>query len=103
MSIGAILHALRTAWWLVTVAAVVGAATAFGVSLAQTPEYTASTQLFVSTADSATTADVFQGSQFSQQRVTSYAQLIVGQDLAGRVIQRLQLPLTTEHLSRELT
>src|SRR3954465_2730699 len=73
------------------------------VSLLQTPRYTSTTQLFVSTRDSASTSDVFQGSQFSQQRVTSYAQLITGDELANRVIGRLNLNVPTSELRDEIT
>src|SRR3954451_19145517 len=82
---------------------IVGAAAALLVSLLQTPVYTSSTQLFVSTRDSTSTSDVYQGSQFSQQRVSSYAQLITGEDLAGRVINRLHLQLTPQDLHDEIT
>jgi receptor protein-tyrosine kinase len=95
--------ALRVAWWLPLIGLVVGGAGALGLSYLQTPLYTANTQLFVSTTDSTSTSDVLQGSQFSQQRVTSYAQLIAGQDLATRVIDRLHLHRTPQELSREIS
>src|SRR4051794_1961777 len=98
-----LLAALRAAWWLPLVGLVVGGGAALLVSLLQTPLYTSSTQLFVSTRDSASTSDVFQGSQFSQQRVTSYAQLITGDELASRVINRLNLDMPTSDLRGEIT
>lgn len=96
------LAALRLAWWLPFVSLLVGAVAALLVSLLQTPLYTSSTQFFVSTRDSASTSDVFQGSQFSEQRVTSYAQLITGDELAGRVIHQLSLNMSTSDLRREI-
>src|SRR5687767_5113428 len=95
--------ALRGAWWLPVLGALVGGAAALLASLLQTPVYTASTQLFVSTTDSATTSDVFQGSQFSEQRVASYAQLLAGEQLARRVIDDLDLKLSPAALSEEVT
>src|SRR4051794_21233807 len=62
-----VLAALRASWWLALAGLLIGAAAALLASLLQTPLYTSSTQLFVSTRDSASSADVFQGSQFSQQ------------------------------------
>jgi capsular exopolysaccharide synthesis family protein len=56
-------------------------------------------QLFISTTDSQSTAEVFQGSQFSEQRVTSYARLLVGRELARRVVDKLDLSLTAEQLA----
>jgi receptor protein-tyrosine kinase len=98
-----VVAALRATWWLPAVGLAVGAAVALAVSLLQTPLYTSHTQLFVSTRDSATTSEVFQGSQFSQQRVTSYAQLLTGEELAGRVVDRLDLPMSPTELAKEIT
>ncbi len=103
MELGEVLRALRAAWWLPLVGLVVGGAAALLVSLLQTPLYTSSTQLFVSTRDSASTSDAFQGSQFSQERVTSYARLITGEELAGRVIDRLRLAETPNTLTEQIT
>src|SRR4051794_7549742 len=94
-----VLTALRAAWWLALLGLVVGGGAALAASLVMTPLYTAQTQLFVSTTDAASTSDVFQGSQFSQQRVTSYAQLLDGDDMAGRIIRRLGLDMTPQELA----
>jgi capsular exopolysaccharide synthesis family protein len=99
----AVWAALRLGWWLPVLGALVGGAVAVAASLVQTPLYTASTQLFVSTTESATTSDVFQGSQFSQQRVTSYARLLTGEELARRVIDELELDLSPAELTGEVT
>jgi uncharacterized protein involved in exopolysaccharide biosynthesis len=49
-----VVAALRSSWWLSVTALIVGAGVAFGLSLATTPVYTSSTQLFFSTANSST-------------------------------------------------
>lgn len=98
-----VLAALRVSAWLVLLSFTVGVLVAIGVSSVQTPLYTSSTQLFVSTTDSTSTSDVYQGGQFSQERVTSYARLITGAELAGRVIDELGLPLSPAELQREIT
>ena len=98
-----VLRALRAGWVILAVGVLVMAGLALGLSKLQEPQYAASTQLFVSTTDSSTTSAVFQGSQFSQQRVTSYAQLIGGDELARRVIQRLDLDLTPAELAGQIT
>lgn len=97
------LSALRASWWAPLVGMVIGAAAAFAFCLIQTPEYTSTTQLFVSATDSSSTSDAFQGSQFSQQRVASYARLITGEDVARRVINRLGLEYTPHQLASEVT
>src|SRR4051794_20355157 len=93
------LVALRAGWWLPVVAMVVGASVALGVSLLQPPLYTTSTQLFVSRSDQASTSDAYQSSLFSQERVASYAQLLGGDEVASRVIDRLGLDMTPAELS----
>jgi capsular exopolysaccharide synthesis family protein len=97
------LVALRAAWWLAAVGLIVGGAVGLLVSLLQTPLYTSHTQLFVSTTDSTTTSEALSGSQFSQQRVSSYAQLLTGDEVAGRVIDRLGIEMSPEQLAGEVT
>lgn len=99
MELREVLAALRAAWWLPLVGLVVGGGAALAVSLLQTPLYTSSTQLFVSTRDTASTSEAFQGSQFSQERVASYARLISGEELAGRVVDRLGIDESAGALS----
>jgi receptor protein-tyrosine kinase len=67
------------------------------------PEYTSHTQLFVSTTDSDNTADALQGSQFSQQRVASYAELLSGEVVAARVIEALGLDVQPGELAAEVS
>lgn len=98
-----VLATLRTSWWLPAVGFVVGSLVALSASFMATPLYTSHTQLFVSTTDSTSTSDVFQGGQFSQQRVTSYAQLLTGEELSRRVIDRLNLELTPAELAQQIS
>ncbi len=78
--------ALRAGWWLAVMGLVIGGVAALGVSLLMTPLYQAQTQLFVSTDDSSSTSAVVQGGQFSQDRMSSYAELLGGAELATRVL-----------------
>ncbi len=87
-------RALRLAWWLPVLGLVLGAAAASAVTLSATPVYTSHTQLFVSTTDSSSTSDVFQGNQFAEKRIASYAELLTSNELAGRVVDGLDLDLT---------
>ncbi|MGY1664593.1 polysaccharide biosynthesis tyrosine autokinase [Geodermatophilus sp. SYSU D00696] len=103
MDLRQVLAAVRAAWWLPVIGLVVGAAAALGASLLQTPLYTSYTQLFVSTTDSRSTSDVFQGGQFSQQRVGSYAELLTGEELAARVVERLGVEDTPTEMSDRIT
>ncbi len=84
-----VLAALRVRWWLPVLAAIIGGAAALAASLAQTPLYTAYTQFFVAATQSTNPLDALQGSQFSLERVTSYAQLVAGEEVATRIVDRL--------------
>lgn len=103
MDLDQAVRALRQAWWLVALCAIVGGAIGLGVSSLMPDRYTSATQLFVSTTASGSATDVLQGSQFSQQRVTSYAQLITGQELELRVAERLQLNGDSDGLLKGVT
>jgi receptor protein-tyrosine kinase len=97
-----VLAALRQGWWLAVMGVVIGGLAALGVSLLMTPRYSAETQLFVSTDDSSSTSAVFQGSQFSQDRVSSYAELLGGEELATRVVDALDLNMSPGQLIGEI-
>lgn len=96
-------RALRARWWLPLLGMVLVGAAAVGATLLTTPLYTTSMQFFVSTRDSASSAEAFQGSQFSQQRVTSYARLLTGEELASRVVGDLDLSTSPGELAGRVT
>ncbi|WP_448617018.1 polysaccharide biosynthesis tyrosine autokinase [Modestobacter sp. URMC 112] len=103
MELKGILTAVRSGWWLPAIGLLVGAAAALLASLLQTPQYTSHTQFFVSTNTSDTTYDAFQGSQFSEERVTSYAELLTGDDLAQRIVDQLDLDVSPQDLVTQIT
>lgn len=95
------LKVLRRRWlWILVAATAVGAAAAAFTSL-QTPQYASNARLFVSTSETDSTA-LFQGGQFSAQRVKSYADLITSRELAERVIDDLGLDLGPVELARQV-
>jgi capsular exopolysaccharide synthesis family protein len=91
MELKDVMAALRSGWWLAAIGLVIGGLAALCVSLLLPLVYTSHTQLFVSTDDASSTSAVFQGGQFSQERVTSYAELLRGEELATRVVTSLRL------------
>jgi capsular exopolysaccharide synthesis family protein len=97
-----VLSALRAGWWLIAFGALVGGLVAVAVSITMTPMYTATTQLFVSTTGTGSASEIYQGGQFSQQRVASYAQLLEGEELSARVVDSLQLALRPEELADKI-
>ncbi len=71
-------------------------------SLLTTPLYQASTRLFVSTMSGSSLSDVYQGNLLSQERVLSYTELLTGETLAQRTIDKLGLDMKAEDLQSEL-
>jgi capsular exopolysaccharide synthesis family protein len=98
-----LLAALRASWWFPLAGMLLFVAAALTLGSAQTPLYSSSTQLFASMTGAASTSEAYLGGQFAQQRVTSYARLVTGVELAGRVIQRLDLKMTPQQLAQEIT
>lgn len=100
MSFAEYFHVLRRHWrvWVVCVLVGLIAATAYN-ELAPV-KYTAKTVSFVTVAESAsaTSGDVFQGSQFAVQRVKSYAPLGSSPQVLDPVIKKLGLDMTSAEL-----
>lgn len=96
-------RALRVGWWILLLTFLLGSGIGVSVASAIGPRFTTQMQFFVSTTDTGSTSDAFQGSQFAQQRVTSYAGLLTGRELAGRVVSRLGLSMTPQELAGEIS
>lgn len=95
--------ALRASWWLVIMGLLAGGVLGATATVLAERQFTAHTQLFVSTTGGTSTAEAFQGSQFSQQRVASYARLLSGEELAGRVIADLGLDVSPKELADQIS
>jgi capsular exopolysaccharide synthesis family protein len=67
------------------------------------PVYQTHVRFFISTSATGDTASAaYEGNLFSQQRITSYAELIADQQVASAVIDDLNLDLTTDQLASRL-
>lgn len=85
-----------------TILIVVGGALAY--TLLTTPMYEASTRLFVSTTTGGSSAtDSYQGNRLSQERVISYAELLEGETLLQRTIDKLGLAMSAAALQGNVT
>ena len=82
---------VRNRWVTIVATALITTLAAITYSLLKTPLYEASTRLFVSTTSGASTSDLYNGNRLSQERVLSYTQLLMGETLAQRTIDRLEL------------
>lgn len=89
---------LRARWITVCACIAAGVVVSVAVTLLTTPLYQASTRLFVSTTSGASLAETYQGNRFSQERVVSYVELLKGQTVAQRTIDKLGLNLSASTL-----
>ena len=103
MKLQDLVKVIRTRWATICVTALVAILASIAYTLLQTPLYQSSTRLFVSASSGASAAEVYQGSRYSQERVFSYVQLIMGETLAQRTIDRLDLDMTTKDLQENVT
>lgn len=87
---------------LIILCTLLGIATAAALTLTATPIYKSQARLFVSADDGASVGAAIQGSEFAQQRVKSYADIIDSPLLAQAVIDELGLDETPEELSARL-
>jgi capsular exopolysaccharide synthesis family protein len=97
------LRLLRARWIIVCVTVAIGAAAAVAVTLVTTPQYEASTRLFVSTTSSTSVSDIYQGNRFSQERVASYTEILMGETLAQRTIAKMGLDMRPKELQGRIT
>jgi capsular exopolysaccharide synthesis family protein len=96
------LAALRAGWFLPVFGMIFGGVVAAAAASVMTPYYTSSTQLFVSTADATSTAAAYQGSQFSENRVSSYVQVLTSERLADRVVEAMGIDMSASELQEAI-
>lgn len=94
---------LRKRWLVIVAATIVGLVIAGAVSLLLPKQYTASTQIFVSTAQSDNVTDLSTGNTFAQQRVKSYVTLVTSSRVLQPVITQLGLTETEDQLAEQIT
>jgi capsular exopolysaccharide synthesis family protein len=94
---------LRKGWILILVLALAGVAVAATYSIVKKPVFSASAQVFVSTQSSGSVSDLVQGSTFTQQRVTTYANLVTTPIVLLPVASSLKLKLTAAQLASMVT
>src|SRR5689334_6434776 len=92
---------VRRRWRLIATCLLVVVALASVLTARTTPQYESHARIFVSTTDPSAT-EAFQGGNFAIQRVSSYANLVNGQQLPSRVVKRLRLDLTPAELAAKV-
>ncbi|MDP3968557.1 MAG: polysaccharide biosynthesis tyrosine autokinase [Nocardioides sp.] len=91
------LRIARRRWKLIVGSVLVVVAVSAALTYQMTPQYASTARLFVSTTPS-DTSEAYTGGLFASQRVTSYADLASGRELADRVIDDLGLTLESTAL-----
>lgn len=102
MNLQDFIRLVRTRWAIVAGTIIVSILIAVGLTFTTTPLYQASTRLFVSTTAGSSVAEIYQGSRFSQERVISYAELLKGETLAQRTIDKLGLDIPASELRQNI-
>lgn len=97
------IRVLRKSWVLIVALTLVGVGAAAAYSLLQTPKFSSSAKVFVSTSNGSTVAEMQQGNTFTQQRVKTYADLVTTPIVLLPVIADLQLDLTEGELGARIT
>ena len=95
------LRIARRRWLLILGSVVVLVALAAAVTAQTTKLYASTARVFISTTPS-NSGDAYQGGLFSEQRVSSYADLLSGLELSQRVIDQLQLDTSAEALASKI-
>lgn len=88
--------------WILALFIVLGVAGAWGFSMLMPTKYTSTASVFVSVDSDGSISDAYQSTQFAEQRMQSYAQLVSGDVLAEEVIKDLNLDMTPRDLTKEL-
>ncbi|WP_083450054.1 polysaccharide biosynthesis tyrosine autokinase [Luteipulveratus mongoliensis] len=94
---------LRKRWRIIPAVALLVVALATLLTVLTPKTYQSNIQFFVSTSDSSDSAQLAQGSTFTQQRVKSYTELLKTPKVLGPVVQQLKLPLTPTQLAAHVS
>jgi capsular exopolysaccharide synthesis family protein len=94
---------LRKSWVLILVLALVGVGAAATFSILQTPKFSATAKVFVSTQSSGTTTELQQGASFTVQRVKTYSDLVTTSVVLLPVIAKLDLGVPAGELAEQVT
>ncbi|MFB2586739.1 polysaccharide biosynthesis tyrosine autokinase [Herbiconiux liukaitaii] len=97
------IRALRKGWIIILSLALVGVATGAGYSIIKTPEYQATSKVFISVQSSGTVSELTQGGAFAQNQVQSYADIVTTPVVLQPVIASLGLDVDVNYLAKRVT
>jgi len=102
LTLGRLGKIVQRSWVVIVALAIVGAGSAYLISAIQTPIYKASASLYFSLTQGATSSDLNQGSAYTQAQMLSFAQLATSSITLERVIDDLDLDVSSKDLARNL-
>ncbi len=103
MDLRNILRIARGQWITVLATTIATLLAAVAATLLTTPLYQASTRLYVSSTLGASASELYQSSRLSQERVLSYTELLMGETLAQRTIDKLDIEMSAAALREKVT
>ncbi len=103
MELSDYIRVLRKNWLVIVVVTLVGLGAAAAYSLTRTPLYEAESRVFVSTQTSGSVQELQQGSAFTQQRVTTYVNLVTTPIVINPVLDELDLDMTAGQLAKQVS
>ena len=103
MQAGESLEVILRRWVLVTAVTLLALAITLAGTLSSTPRYKSTSSVYFSLHTGASGSDLFQGSNFAQQQVLSYAELVKTPTVLDPVIKKLGLNSTAEALASSVT
>jgi capsular exopolysaccharide synthesis family protein len=96
------LSTIKKHWRLVAALAVLGAVTAYGVSMLMAPLYRSTAALYVTLNFGNTASELAQGSTYTANQMLSMGELATAPVVLKPVIERLSLPTTPEDLAKTI-
>lgn len=93
---------LRTRWKSICAITAIVILGAFAYTFIITPQYESTTRLFVATTSDGTNSQTYDGGLFAERRVLSYTELLTGEVLAQRTIDKLGLDMSASDLQEEV-
>ncbi|MEJ8278273.1 polysaccharide biosynthesis tyrosine autokinase [Pseudonocardia spirodelae] len=103
MNLQEALRIVRTRWTLALAFTLLGIAASIIAFIVRPPEYTATTDLFVSAQVGDNPQQAYQGAQLSEQRVKSYSELVTSDRTLTDTARRLGLTSTRDELASKIS
>ena len=99
------LRILHKNWILIVACVLLGIAGASAVSIASTPKYVSTTELYVSvrSGSESATSELAQGTTFARQAVTSYVSIVDSARVLEPVIEELGLGMSVQQLAESIS